>query len=80
MPDITETRPTTAVKPGIKTTEFALTIVANIFTIFLAFKGAIPATVAAIVIASINGVYATVRSIVKIYDPAATIPDLPPSA
>lgn len=66
-----------AVKPAIRTTEFALTIVANLFTIFLTFKGAIPATVGAIIIASITGIYTTLRSIVKIYDPAYTGSDLP---
>ena len=87
MPDITSTVTTTtttpvvsAVKPGIKTTEFALTIIANIFTIFLAFKGMLPANVAAIVIAAINSVYGLGRSLVKIYDPLYNVPDLPPVA
>lgn len=74
-----DTAPITAVKSGIKTTEFALTIVANLFTIFLTFKGMIPAATAAIIIAAINGIYATARSIVKIYDPLSNIPDLPPT-
>lgn len=69
--------PVSAVKSGIKTTEFALTIVANVFTIFLTFKGMIPAATAAIVIAVINGLYATARSIIKVFDPAYNVPDLP---
>lgn len=66
-----------AVKPGIKTTEFALTIVANLFTIFLSIKGVLPATTAAIIIAAVNGIYATTRSLIKIFDPAYNAPDLP---
>ncbi len=68
---------TSSVKPGIQTTEFILTIVANIFTIFLTFKGMIPANIAAIVIASVTGIYTIMRSIVKIYDPSYVASDLP---
>lgn len=77
MPVTTTTTDTSGVKPGIRTTEFALTIIANLFTIFLTFKGMLPPTVAAVVIAAINGIYGIGRSIIKIYDPAANTPDLP---
>ena len=74
------TTPTTAVKPGISTTEFILSSIASLFTVLLTFKGMIPANVAAIVIACITGVYTIARSIVKIYDPAYNAPDLPAGA
>ena len=66
-----------AVKPGIKTTEFIVSSIASLFTIFLTFKGMLPANIAAIIVASITGVYTIMRSVVKIYDPAYSSPDLP---
>lgn len=66
-----------SVKPGWKTTEFILSGAVSIFTLLLTFKGIVPPNVAAIIISVVTGVYTIARSIVKIYDPAYSAPDLP---
>ncbi len=65
------------VKPGIKTTEFALVVFVNLVTVGMTFLGMLPAGLEAIVLAVINSVYAIARSIIKNGDPAFIPPDLP---
>lgn len=52
-------------KPGYQTTEFWLTVVSNGILIVTAMKGSIPADKAATILAVLNGVYATLRTISK---------------
>lgn len=52
-------------KPGYRTTEFWLNILTNIVTIVGTLKGVIPEQTAAIIIATANGVYGVIRTIVK---------------
>ena len=67
----------TAVKPGIKTTEFALTIFMNLLTIGMTFIGMIPPAWATIVLAVVNSIYTIMRAVIKNGDPAYTVPPLP---
>lgn len=69
--------PVSTVKPGYKTTEFALTIFVNLVTIGMTFIGMLPPAIAAIVLAIINSVYNIGRAIVKNGDPAYVAPALP---
>ncbi len=68
---------TTAVKPGIKTTEFALTIFVNLVTIGMAFTGNLPPATATIILAAVNAVYGVMRAIIKANDPGYVVPVLP---
>ena len=52
-------------KTGIKTTEFWLTILANVVAVVGALQGVIPAETAAIIIAALNAVYGFLRTIAK---------------
>ena len=52
-------------KAGIKTTEFWLTIVANLIVVVGALGEVIPAQAAAIIIAALNGLYGVLRALVK---------------
>jgi uncharacterized MnhB-related membrane protein len=52
-------------KPGWKTTEFWLTVVANIVIVIGALKDVIPANVATIAITILSAVYTLLRSILK---------------
>ena len=52
-------------KPGWKTTEFWLTVVANLLTVATVAKGMMKPDVAAVTLAVLNGAYATLRSLVK---------------
>lgn len=65
------------VKPGIKTTEFALTIFVNLVTIGMTFLGMLPAGLEAIILAVVNSVYSIMRAIIKNGDPAYAAPALP---
>ena len=65
-----------AVSKGIQTTEFILTCVVNVAALIGSLSGVIPSTIAIYVIAGINAVYGILRTIVKINDPAYTVPDL----
>lgn len=69
-----------AVKPGIQTTEFILTIFVNVITVGMTFAGMIPAPLLAIILAVVNGIYNIGRVIVKNGDPAYTVPALPAAA
>ena len=66
-------------KDGYKTTEFWLTILTNLITIVTAIQGVIPPQTAAIILAVLNGIYTTMRSIVKINAPDTT-PAAPPQS
>jgi hypothetical protein len=66
-----------AVSKGIQTTEFALTCVVNVAALVGSLSGLIPSNIAIYVIAAINAVYGILRTIVKVNDPTAVIPDLP---
>lgn len=78
---MTETpAPVSAVKPGIKTTEFALTIFVNIVTVGMTFAGMIPAGLEAIILSVVNSIYGIMRAIVKNGDPGYQIPALPAGA
>lgn len=52
-------------KPGYKTTEFWLTLITNAITTLGAVKGAINPNTAAIVLASLNGIYGVLRTVAK---------------
>jgi len=52
-------------KAGIKTTEFWLTVVANLLIVVGALEQIIPADVAAVIVAVLNGVYGVLRALVK---------------
>ena len=67
------------VSKGIQTTEFILTCVVNAASLVGSLTGVIPPTIALYVIAGINAVYGILRTIVKINDPTAVIPNLPTS-
>lgn len=69
-----------AVKPGIQTTEFALTIFVNVVTVGMTFAGMIPAPILAIILAVVNSIYTIMRAIVKNGDTAYTAPALPAAA
>lgn len=71
--------PVSTVKPGIKTTEFALTIFVNVVTIGMTFVHMLPASLAALLLVIINSVYNIGRVIVKNGDPAYVAPVLPVS-
>lgn len=66
-----------AASKGIETTEFVLTCVVNVASLVGSLSGIIPATTAIYVIAAINAVYGILRTIVKVNDPSAKIPELP---
>lgn len=66
-----------AASQGIKTTEFALTIIVNIAGIVGSLSGVISASWALLVLAVINSVYGILRTVVKINDPSYVVPDLP---
>ncbi len=69
--------PVSAVKPGIKTTEFALTVFLNLVTIAMTFIGMVPASWATIILAVVNSIYTIMRAIIKNGDPAYQVPALP---
>lgn len=54
------------VKTGWKTSEFWLTIVSNLITIAGALNGIIDAKTAGIILAILNGLYTTLRTIAKV--------------
>lgn len=62
----------TPVKPGWKTSEFWLTVITNLVTVIGTLHGVISPNVAAIALASLNGVYGIIRAITK-----SNAPDLP---
>lgn len=68
------------VKPGIKTTEFALTIFINLVTIGMTFLHMLPASLAALILAIVNSIYTIMRAIIKNGDPAYNVPSLPTGA
>ncbi len=68
------------IKPGIKTTEFALTVFLNLVLIGMAFIGMVPASWAAIILAVVNSIYNILRAIIKNGDPAYQVPALPAGA
>lgn len=55
----------TKVKSGYKTSEFWLTIISNLITIAGALNGILDPKTAAIVLAILNGMYTTLRTIAK---------------
>lgn len=55
----------TNVKSGWKTSEFYLTILSNLITIAGALQGVIDPKTAAIILAVLNGLYTTLRTIAK---------------
>ena len=69
--------PVSAVKPGIQTTEFILTIIVNGASILGTLSGVIPASYALLIMAGINAVYGVLRAIIKINDPSYVPPALP---
>lgn len=78
MADATVVTPVvSAVKPGIQTTEFALTVFVNVVTVGMTFAGMIPASLLGIILAVVNSIYTIMRAIVKNGDPAYTAPALP---
>lgn len=70
---------TSAVKPGIKTTEFALTIFVNVVSVGMTFAAMLPAGLEVIILAVVNSVYTIMRAIIKNGDPAYSAPVLPVS-
>lgn len=52
-------------KAGYKTTEFWLTLTTNVIAVVEALKGVIPPETALIVMAVLNGIYTTLRTIAK---------------
>ena len=52
-------------KPGVQTTEFWLTLLSNAAAVVGALKGVIPPETAAIIMAVINSVYSTLRTLAK---------------
>lgn len=66
-----------AASKGIQTTEFILVCVVNVASLVSGLTGIIPANIMIYVIAGINAVYGMLRTVVKVNDPTATIPDLP---
>lgn len=52
-------------KSGIKTTEFWLIIITNIITIINGLQGLIDAKTATIILAILNGIYTTLRTLSK---------------
>lgn len=79
MADATVTPVVSAVKPGIQTTEFALTVFVNIVTVGMTFANMLPAGLEAIILAVVNSIYGIMRAIIKNGDPAYTAPVLPAS-
>lgn len=67
-------------KTGYKTTEFWLVIITNLLAVVTAFNGLLDPKTAGIIVAVLNGLYAILRSVVKINTPDATTPDVPPTA
>ncbi len=66
---------------GLKTTEFWLTVITNLQVLAEAFKGSIDPKTAAIIIASLNAVYAVARSLVKLSGASSPeTPTAPPAA
>ena len=55
-----------SLKEGFKTSEFWLTLLSSAIAVVGAIKGVIPAQTAAIALAILNGIYTTMRSVVKI--------------
>lgn len=76
-PVVVATPIVSAVKSGIQTTEFILTIFVNIVTVGMTFANMLPAGLEAIILAVVNSVYVIMRAIVKNGDPAYTVPTLP---
>ena len=54
-----------AIKSGWKTTEFWVTVVANLIVVVGALGEVIPADTAAVIIAVLNGVYGVLRALIK---------------
>ena len=54
-----------AARPGIKTTEFWTLLVVNLITVALAYFEKVEGTTAAIIVAVLSGLYATLRSSLK---------------
>lgn len=69
--------PVSTVSPGIKTTEFILTIVVNLASVMATLTGLVPPTWGLLIMAGINAVYGILRTIVKINDPVFVPPVLP---
>ena len=67
---------TTPLKPGWQTTEFWSKVVVDLFTLWAAVKGLLPAQTALIISASLNGVYALARNIAKAKNQNTTLPDV----
>lgn len=80
MVDTVNVTPVSTVKPGIQTTEFALTIFVNVVTVGMTFANMLPAGLESIILAVVNSIYIIMRSIVKNGDPAYNVPALPASA
>lgn len=53
------------IKSGWQTSEFWLTLLTNVVTIVQTLHGVVPPDVAAIIIASANGIYGIIRAIAK---------------
>lgn len=75
----TTTTTVATISKGIQTTEFILTCVVNVASLFGSLSGLIPPTIAIYVIAGINALYAILRTVVKVNDPGYTVPVLPAS-
>ena len=60
-------------KSGWKTSEFWLTIISNLVTIAGALQGIIDPKTAAIVLAVLNGLYTTLRTVAKAGTPPETV-------
>lgn len=52
-------------KAGYKTTEFWLTLTTNVIAVVEALKGVIPPETALVIMAVLNGIYTTLRTIAK---------------
>lgn len=66
-----------AVSKGIKTTEFILVCVVNVFGLVGSMTGVIPPSWGLLIIAVLNAAYGILRTIVKINDPEYVPPELP---
>lgn len=66
-----------AAKPGWQTTEFWMAIIVKLYIIVMSAHGAIPASLAALLLGILTGIYIIGRSIVKRINPNVVIPDLP---
>ena len=67
-----------AISKGIQTSEFALVVVVNIAAFLGSITGVLPPKWMVAIVATINAVYAILRTLLKIFDPSFNPPDLPP--